>query len=165
VTEKAIMNSEFSIMSFRDFLSLRLKKFFRNSALKIQRSKLSFSDDGFTFIELLLVLAILSLLSGIVAVVSLSKIRSSKESALKADLSNLRKALDDYYGDSGKYPKELQDLVDKHYIRAVPQDPFTESSETWKPVYSEDPSQKDAIVDIHSGSEEKTSDGDNYSEW
>jgi general secretion pathway protein G len=120
---------------------------------------------GFTFIELLLVLAILALLAGLAVAVSMSKIRSSKESALKEDLHSMRKALDDYYADKGNYPKKLQDLVDKRYLRSVPMDPFTESSETWQAVYSEDSSQKDGIMDVHSGSEEKSSDGNNYNEW
>jgi general secretion pathway protein G len=123
------------------------------------------TEKGFTFIELMLVLAILALLAGIAAAVSMGKIRSSKEAALKTDLANFRKALDDYYADTGKYPKKLDDLVEKRYLRAVPQDPFTESSDTWQAVYSDKPDQKDGIVDVHSGSDEKSGDGGNYSEW
>jgi general secretion pathway protein G len=122
-------------------------------------------EKGFTFIELLLVLAILGLLASLVATVSMNKIRQSKESALKEDLHILRKAVDDYYADKGKYPKKLEDLVDQRYLRSVPVDPLTESEGTWQPVYSQELDQKDGIVDVHSGSEEKSSDGNNYSEW
>ena len=123
------------------------------------------NQKGFTFIELLVVLAVLSLLAGLVASVSMSKIRSSKESALKEDLHVMRKAIDDYYADTGAYPAKLDDLVEKHYLRSVPKDPFTESSDTWKPVFPEDATEKNGIIDVHSGTDEKTGDGENYSDW
>lgn len=124
-----------------------------------------FSDDGFTFIELLIVLAIMALLSSLVVSVSMGKIRQSKESALKENLYNMRKAIDDFYADKGKYPVKLEDLVENHYIRSIPVDPLTESEATWQTVISQDPTQKGGIVDIHSGSQEKTNDGKSYNEW
>jgi len=133
----------------------------------IVRTKATFirGEKGFTFIELLVVLGILALLSSLVVAVSMGKIRQSKESALKEDLHNLRKGIDDYYADNGKYPKQLDDLVNKHYVRIIPIDPLTESVDTWKLIFSDDPNQKDGIVDVHSGSEDKTEDGNNYSDW
>lgn len=122
-------------------------------------------EKGFTFIELLVVLGILALLATLVASVSMGKIRQSKESALKEDLHNLRKAIDDFYADNGKYPKKLDDLVQKHYLRTIPVDPLTDSVETWQLLLSDDPAQKEGVVDVHSGSEEKSSDGNNYSDW
>jgi general secretion pathway protein G len=122
-------------------------------------------EKGFTFIELLVVLAILSLLAGLVVSVAVGKIQQSKESALKEDLHQMRKCIDDFYADNGKYPQKLDDLVDKHYMRSVPVDPMTESKETWQVVDSTDPLQKNVIVDVHSGSEDKSSDGSNYNEW
>jgi general secretion pathway protein G len=129
------------------------------------RKRPGLSEEGFTFIELLIVLAIMALLASLVVSVSMGKIRQSKESALKEDLHQLRKALDDFYADKGKYPIKLQDLVDKHYLRSIPVDPLTDSDDTWQTVISQDPAQKEGIVDIHSGSEEKTSDGKPYNEW
>lgn len=122
-------------------------------------------QEGFTFIELLVVLAVLSLLASLVATVSLGKIRQSKESALKEDLHLMRKGIDDFYADVGKYPKKLDDLVDRRYLRSIPVDPFTDASDTWQVVYSQDPAQKDGITDVHSGSEEKSGDDKNYNEW
>lgn len=130
-----------------------------------KRGNSRLSEDGFTFIELLVVLAVMALLSSLVVSVSMGKIRQSKESALKEDLHSLRKALDDFYADKGKYPVKLQDLVDQHYLRSIPPDPLTDSAESWQTVLSQDPAQKGGIVDIHSGSEEKTIDGKPYGEW
>ena len=123
------------------------------------------AENGFTFIELLVVLGILALLSSLVVSVSMGKIRQSKESALKEDLHNMRKGIDDFYADTKKYPQKLDDLVDKRYLRSIPIDPVTESAETWQTVLSKDSDQKDGIVDVHSGSGDKSSDGDNYSDW
>lgn len=122
-------------------------------------------EGGFTFIELMLVLAVMALLAGIAATVSMSKIRSSKESALKSDLATLRKALDDFYADNGKYPAVLQDLVDKHYLRAIPPDPFTGESDTWVTVAPGQGGDKAGIQDVHSGTDEKNAEGGNYSDW
>ncbi|HXL72830.1 MAG TPA: prepilin-type N-terminal cleavage/methylation domain-containing protein [bacterium] len=133
--------------------------------LKFKTRNSKWRESGFTFIEMLLVLAILSLLAGLVGTVAFTKIHSSKESALKEDLHDLRKAIDDFYADSGKYPQKLQDLVDAHYLRFVPPDPFTDSVDTWQVVTSQESVQKDRIVDVHSGSQEKTNDGGNYSDW
>jgi general secretion pathway protein G len=148
------------------FIVREMKKPWMGAITMIGRRGLRrLSEEGFTFIELLIVLAIMSLLASLVVSVSMGKIRQSKESALKEDLHNLRKALDDFYADKGKYPVKLQDLVDKHYLRSIPVDPLTESDDTWQTVVSQDPAQKDGIVDVHSGSGDKPNDGKPYSEW
>ena len=122
-------------------------------------------EKGFTLIELLLVLAVLSLLATIATSVTISRIHQSKESALKESLRVLRKAVDDHYADTGKYPKQLANLVEKRYIRSVPLDPMTESAETWELVHSKGSGQDGGIEDVHSGSTERSRDGDPYNEW
>jgi len=122
-------------------------------------------QGGFTFIEMLLVLAFMSLLAGLVTTVAGQKIRQSKESALREDLHILRKAIDDYRADNGRYPEQLKDLTDKRYLRAVPQDPFTESVETWRTLVSQEEGQVHGIEDVHSGSDDKSINGENYSDW
>jgi general secretion pathway protein G len=122
-------------------------------------------EGGFTLVELLVVLAVLSLLAGLAASVAVGRVRQSKESALKADLRNLRKALDDFAADKGKYPVHLSDLVDARYLREMPKDPITDSDGTWRPVLSKDPVQPEGIVDVRSGSDERSSEGDLYADW
>ena len=125
----------------------------------------SWGRRGFTLIELLVVMAIIALLASLAAAVSMGKIRQSKESALKEDLHQMRKAIDDFDADTGKYPSNLGDLVDHRYLRSIPVDPMTESADSWQLVKSKEAAQKDGIVDIHSGSLDKSSGGDNYSGW
>src|ERR1039458_6785043 len=141
---KSIMGFGFLILNLRGFLNREFKRLFHRLKLKIHISKYPnpreqkdirrpgpgerplpppLSHSGFTFIELLLVLAILALLSGLVATVSMNKIRQAKESALKEDLHSLRKSIDDFYADTGKYPKKLGDLADQRYLRSIPADP------------------------------------------
>ncbi len=122
---------------------------------------------GFTLIELLFVLLIVALLASLVAPVVTNSIGRAKESTLKEDLKVMRKAIDDYYADTGKYPAELNDLVTKRYLRKIPVDPVTESRDTWKLVQAEDSKTGAAqgIIDVHSGSEEKASDETYYKDW
>lgn len=121
---------------------------------------------GFTLIELLLVLTLIALLASLVAPVVTGSIQRARESALKEDLFTLRKAIDDYYADTGAYPADLEVLVQKRYIRKVPVDPMTDRRDSWILVRAEDAKGKDGgIIDVRSGSEEKGGDGVPYKEW
>ena len=42
----------------------------------------------------------------------------------------MRDAIDQYYADKGKYPESLEALVSESYLRAIPKDPFTNSTTT-----------------------------------
>ena len=119
---------------------------------------------GFTLIELLVVFAIVALLVSIVAPRYFNSVEKSKETVLKQDLFTMRDALDKYYGDTGKYPDALEDLVSKKYLRKLPVDPMTESAETWAIVPPED-SEKGGVFDIHSGAPGNARDGTPYSSW
>ena len=66
---------------------------------------------GFTLIELLVVMAIVALLVAIATPRYFAHLDRSKESVLRADLSVMRDALDKFYGDHGRYPDSLEELV------------------------------------------------------
>jgi general secretion pathway protein G len=119
---------------------------------------------GFTLIELLVVLAIVATLLSIVAPRYVHQADRAKEAALKENLSVLRRALDQYYGDTGKYPENLSALTERRYLRALPLDPVTNSSDSWAPVLDTDEDEK-AIVDVKSGAPGKALDGTEYSSW
>lgn len=122
---------------------------------------------GFTLVELLLVLLIVALLASLVAPVVTGSIQRARESTLRDDLQVMRKAIDDYYADTGKYPAKLEDLADKRYLRRVPPDPITEKRDSWVLVYAEDSSTGAVagIIDIRSGAEGMAIDGSYYKDW
>jgi len=124
------------------------------------------SIRGLTLIELLLALFILSLLASLAFPIVTGGIHRAKESALKEDLYTMRKAIDNYYADTKTYPVELDELVKKRYMRSVPDDPFTNSRETWRFSWSEEVAgDKKGINDIHSGSDAVDDDGVAYADW
>src|SRR6202795_5319409 len=97
------------------------------------------SAAGFTLIELLVVMTIIGVLLTIAVPRYFRTGERSKETVLRRDLSVVRESIDRYYADSGQYPEALPALVDKHYIRSVPVDPFTKSAESWLMIASDDP--------------------------
>lgn len=119
---------------------------------------------GFTLIELLVVMTIIALLLTLAVPRYFHSVDKSKEAVLRDDLSIFRDALDKYYGDNGKYPDSLDDLVTKKYLRAIPRDPITDSTTTWVTVPPDDPD-KGVVYDVKSGAPEKSMDGTMYAEW
>ena len=119
---------------------------------------------GFTLVEMLVVLAILALLLTLAAPKYFNSIERAKEAALKQDLNILRDSIDKYYADNGRYPATLDDLVDKKYIRSLPIDPITNSSDTWLLTPPVPPLEGD-IFDIHSGAQGIAKDGGKYADW
>jgi general secretion pathway protein G len=121
-------------------------------------------SSGFTLIELLVVLLIIGGLLTIAAPRYFSSVDKSKEVVLAQDLSILRDALDQYYGDRGVYPSVLSELADARYVRQIPVDPMTKSAESWVTLFSQDGG-IEGIVDVRSGSEGVGRDGRPYNEW
>ena len=119
---------------------------------------------GFTLIELLVVMTIIGVLLTIAVPRYFRTVERSKETVLRRDLATVRESIDHYYGDLGQYPDALPALVDKHYIRSVPVDPFTKSAETWLIVESDDPDHP-GVRDIHSGSPDSGADGSPFVSW
>jgi general secretion pathway protein G len=86
---------------------------------------------GFTLIELIIVMSIVSLLLTLAAPRYFKSVNRSKETVLKANLAGTRDALDKFYADTGRYPERLTELVDRKYLRALPWDPIADSAEDW----------------------------------
>jgi general secretion pathway protein G len=121
-------------------------------------------NSGFTLIELVVVLAIVALLLALATPRYFHRVDKSKEAVLKANLATTRDVLDKFYGDTGKYPDDLQILVDKKYLRALPYDPIAESSTAWQ-IVPPDSAEKGNVFDLHSSAEGNASDGTPYSSW
>jgi len=119
--------------------------------------------NGFTLIELLVVMAVIALLLTIATPRYFGSVDKSKEAVLRQNLSLTREALDQYYGDTGKYPETLEDLVTKKYLRRLPMDPITESNASWIIQAPEDQNQG-GVFDFKSGATGNASNGVAYSE-
>jgi general secretion pathway protein G len=124
---------------------------------------------GFTLIELMVVMALITVLAGMAVVLYRNSITSSKEAVLRTDLFRMRDAIDQYYADKGKYPADLQALVTDGYLREIPLDPFTSSRDSWEVVPAEpdpaNPSAEIGVYNVKSGSDGTAIDGTKYNEW
>lgn len=121
-------------------------------------------DKGFTMVELLVVLAVVALLLSLVAPRYLQQTDRAREAVLRENLAALRLALDQYYGDRGHYPEQLEELVQARYLRALPRDPVTNQPTSWQPVTREEGGRQ-VIVDVRSGAAGAGMDGTAYSTW
>jgi general secretion pathway protein G len=119
---------------------------------------------GFTLVELLVVMVVISMLLTIAVPRYFKSLEHSKEAVLRQDISSLRESIDHFYGDTGKYPETLDVLVAKHYLRAIPIDPISRSSDTWVVLHAEDP-EDTGIKDVHSGAQGNDSQGQPYATW
>lgn len=126
-------------------------------------------DAGFTLIELMIVMLIISILAVIAVPYYTTAIKSAREAVLKEDLHVMRSAIETYTMDKNKGPESLDDLVQAGYLKSIPVDPMTHSADTWVTDSSDDMTSVDetdpGIVDVHSGSDETSVNGQAYSSW
>lgn len=127
------------------------------------------SQSGFTLMELMIVVAIIVILMGFAAPRYQQSILRAHEAVLRNDLLVMRNAIDQFTLDKKRAPQTLQDLVEAGYLKAIPKDPITDSTETWQVVnedvtLSVDQTQP-GISDVHSGAQGTSSEGTPYSEW
>jgi general secretion pathway protein G len=125
---------------------------------------------GFTLIELIVVCAIIGILSTVAVANYRRSIVRAKEAALQQDLYTMRTLINQYFADKGKYPSDLQALVEDHYLQTIPRDPFTDSAETWVTEAAEldsdtDISTEPGIANVKSGAEGTSLDGRSYAEF
>jgi general secretion pathway protein G len=127
------------------------------------------SQRGFTLVELLVVLSLLSILAAMAVVQYRNSVRLGQEAVLKRDLFAMRDAIDQYYADKNKYPASLDSLVSDGYLRKIPEDPMTRTADTWQTVPAEpdpgNPSAEPGIYDVKSGAQGQSLDGSNYADW
>jgi general secretion pathway protein G len=126
-------------------------------------------QSGFTLIELMIVMAIIGILATLAIPSYVTAIKHAKEAVLEEDLHIMRTAIDSYTMDKNKAPQTLDDLVQAGYLRAIPVDPMTHSSQSWVPdtsdaMYSLNETEP-GIDDVHSGSDEVGTNGKPYSSW
>jgi len=126
-------------------------------------------ENGFTLVELMVVMLIIGVLAAIAIPSYVASVKNAKEAVLKEDLHVIRNAIDSYTMDKQKAPQSLDDLVQAGYLREIPKDPMTHSTETWVTATDDTLESIDqtepGINDVHSGSQEVGTDGQAYSTW
>jgi len=126
--------------------------------------------NGFTLLELMVVLTLILILAAIAAPSYRVAIVRAREAVLKDDLFTMRKLIDQYTLDKNQPPESLDDLVQGGYLRGgLPVDPFTGSNQTWQVDIEEVPLSPEqtvpGVVDVHSGSNAQSLEGTPYSSW
>jgi general secretion pathway protein G len=133
-------------------------------------------QGGFTLIELIVVVTIIGILAGIAMINVRNAQRKAQETALKGDLFELRKAIDNFYADKQRYPNDLNELV-PNYLRKIPPDPITKQPD-WQTVQdqpattdeqtfdtsSDNATQAPGVVDVKSKAPGKTLDNVPYAD-
>lgn len=126
-------------------------------------------ESGFTLFELMIVMAIIAVLASVAVPSYINAVRHGREAALRQDLWVMRQAIDSYTVDKEKAPQSLDDLVQSGYLKAIPVDPMTGSSDTWMPDTSDTLMDIDetagGINNVHSGAQGLAMDGSSYNTW
>ena len=98
-----------------------------------------------------------------------------RAAALKDNLATMRRAIEDFHADQGRYPRSLEELVPK-YIRRIPRDPVTGDAEwrftTEQAVQPSNdfstaaPAKTDTyIIDVHSSASGKDANGIPFADY
>ena len=126
-------------------------------------------DRGFTLIELMIVISLILILVSVSVPIYNQSILRARESVLRQNLFTLRSLISQYTLDKQKPPQSLDDLIQAHYLKFIPNDPMTTKPD-WT-VEQEDSTimsvdqQDSGIDDVHSASEGISTDGTAYSSW
>jgi len=126
------------------------------------------SRRAFTLIELMVVMAIVTILLSLAVPAYQKSIIRSKEAVLRNNLFTIRTVIDEYTYDKQKGPQALSDLVTEGYLHAVPIDPITGNNQ-WKVVMEDAVTSvnqtEPGIFDVHSSSDKTSLEGTPYSDW
>jgi len=125
-------------------------------------------SNGFTLIELMVVISIIVVLTGIAAVKYAAHVRLAREAVLRQDLKLLRENIQEFTEHKRRAPHTLQELVSEDYVFEIPLDPFTKQRD-W--MIEEEPAGREVdpnnpgIRNIRSSSQQLSSEGTPYSSW
>ncbi len=94
-------------------------------------------------------------------------VRHAKETVLRENLWQMRRAIDQYTADKGKLPKSIDDLVTGKYLAERPIDPVRDDTE-WKEVMGDDinsPEGEQGLKNVESLAEGEDTSGTPFSKY
>ena len=94
-------------------------------------------------------------------------VQHARETVLKENLWQIRRAIDQYGADKGKLPASLDDLVKDKYLHEKPVDPITEKAE-WNEIQGEDKNSPDSaqgLTDVKSLAEGTDGDDKQFTDY
>lgn len=133
----------------------------------LRRMKTGRGERGFSLLELMIAMFILVILLSVAIPTYQRSVQHARETVLKENLWQMRRAIDQFSGDKGKLPSSVDELVENKYLRERPMDPITEETE-WEEVMGDDPNNPDGgqgMTDVKSLADGSDSDGKAYSEY
>ena len=121
---------------------------------------------GFTFMELLIVMAVIGIMAAVAIPKVVNSLRRAKEVVMMQDLSAMRRAIDSYWTDKEKPPANLQELVSAGYLREVPKDPVCPDCQ-WNeiPAPADDTNSAGGIGDVKSSAPGEDTNGKSFAEY
>ncbi len=124
-------------------------------------------EGGFTLLELMIAMFIVIILLSVALPTYQRSVQYAKETVLKENLWQMRKAIDQYASDKGKFPPSIDSLVEGKYLREMPMDPILEAAE-WEAVMGNDPLNPDSgdgLKDVKSKADGQDSEGKAYKNY
>ena len=141
---------------------------FGSKSLSIQNPKSKIQNQkGFSLLELMIAMFILIILLSVAFPTYQRSVQHARETVLKENLWQMRRAIDQFTSDKGKLPKSIDELVELKYLREKPIDPVTEKDD-WEEIQGEDslmPDGEQGLKDVKSGAQGVDSDGKEYKEY
>lgn len=137
----------------------------RENQSEIQNPK-SKIERGFSLLELMISMFILIILLSVAMPTYQRTVQQARETVLKENLWQMRRAIDQYGTDKGKSPQSLNELVEKNYLREKPVDPITEKQE-WQEITGESKITPDeqGLLDVKSLADGRDSEDKEYKDY
>ena len=124
-------------------------------------------ESGFSILELMIAMFILIILLSVALPAYQRTVQHARETVLKENLWQMRRAIDQFRADKQKLPQSVKELKDEKYLQDIPVDPIEEKAE-WTEVPGEDdlsPDGGQGMIDVKSTSQATDGEGKQYAEY
>ena len=82
-------------------------------------------QSGFTLIEILVVMTMIAMLLTLAVPRYFSALDNGRLRVQQQNVATLRDSIDKFHADQGRYPEDLEEIVTKKYLRQIPIDPVS----------------------------------------